>query len=298
MIEDFFELEIIKQVVVAPSHPSYFDGRFRLFIRAGKGTVEIREKGYTLDSEAIKSIREFVLNNEKTIKKYSKMKEKPFEGGKSISFLCILNNKIYSITNYINMDKFKVFEKEILDKIDILIKQCIANGSIYNDESSPNPLKEAEEWKSGFDISREKELERKINFLKSKIEYRQNLLEKLKNSQINDDLFDECFAEVVVDTRLYIHYENYAIKTPANPNPKKSQELSLDEIARQFVFFRRRHYFTGGYGGVIDDEEREIFIELMERYCSLKDEEAKKKLRMLEANISAMRKTRELYNKD
>ena len=108
------------------------------------------------------------------------------------------------------------------------------------------------------------------------------MLEKLKNSKIDDKLFDECFEEVVADPRLYLNYQNYVIQTLANRNPLKAQELSLDEIGRQFVFFRRAHYMTGGYGGVVDENKREIFIELMERYCSLKDEETQKKLEKLD----------------
>ncbi len=61
----------MKNLVVAPSHPAYFKGRFVLKICNDKGFTEVEEKGYTLNAIAINEFKLFIDNNFKKLNVYS-----------------------------------------------------------------------------------------------------------------------------------------------------------------------------------------------------------------------------------
>lgn len=283
-ITENFRLEMNEQyVIVAPSHPAYFKGRFALSIEDNKGFAEIEKNGYTLNETAIAELKNFVLKNVKKLKMLLKRKKNPenlYEGelegdGPDSSFFLTYDNEkfeihrieISGIVNKISYDK-------MLYKIQKLVKKAIKKGNAFVDENSPNPIKEAEEWE-------EKDRKRQEQFFKDLAEKRRkhmtDLLEKLRTEKLYtyiesaslisghyeyNPVIWEVFKEVGINNPEDRTYKNHLAK-------KSELELTITEIEEQFLFWSEGERLSEGTIAQAIDSGN--FVKLFNRYCGYID---------------------------
>lgn len=266
--EECFELEVRKNIVVAPSHPAYFKGRFVLKICNEKGFAEVEENGYTLNTTAINELKLFIDKNFKKLNALSKKKEDPYVGGSPSSICLTYNNVKINVSSYIDKNSYE----KIFAEIQNIVKNAIDKGNAITDENSPNPVKEAEEWTK----KRNEE-----SFMQDKMYYDNlinnykkwdDLLKRLKTEKLyetknSNSLFSgyyiynqiiwEVFETVGVNNPSYKSYENYLAK-------KDMAELTPRELVEQFVFWSRGERFCDG--AIAEAIDNGNFTKLFEKF--------------------------------
>ena len=286
--KDFFELEALDESNLAPTEPQYFYRHFRLWIRDRSGELEIGDKGYTLDEEFIDEIKNFISANIKIIKKFSRLKVEKDSG---TWLTTIIDGKIYHVPNPMKVAIDSIsFDKKIFTPLVAFSNRAVAEGDAYVCDSSPDPKKRVEQAKINSKQPHLNNIERKIDFLKTKITTHLKMLEQLKHEKpiARCPLVNNCLNEIIVHPYLHNYdAQNYILPTLANKNPRQVDQLSAEEIAKQCIFFNRYDYHHGSDSSwLAEDGQIYMFIELFARYCSFYEAEAAKKIAKYETLLN------------
>lgn len=246
-----FQLNIKNCGVLFPTHPAYFDNRFVLNIDSEKATAEVEKNGYTLNEFAVSEIKSYILKVFKKIKALSKKKKEYYEGGESSSISLQYNGEKVEADCYIRQQRDFY---RILDDIKEIVDKEISQKNAFQDENSPNPVKEAEMLVKEAEERRRKQEKQYFEALAEKHRKRLDLLKRLRTEKLytsteSDSLFSghyeynpivwEVFETVGMNSPDLKTYDNYLAK-------KSVSELSPKEIREQFLFWSRGERFCEG----------------------------------------------------
>ena len=147
MDKNTFKLSIYKNALLPPSDPSYFDNRFSLNINNYSGFAEVGRNGYTLNEKIIQKIAKYITKNLDLLDSLAKLSNFDMIIGGGSSEI----NLNYGGSEFVIKLQNNRQSDKIIKDITKLIQKAIKKGEAFTDETSPNPVLDAQEWEKKFE---------------------------------------------------------------------------------------------------------------------------------------------------